>query len=125
MSYSRYRKIPTLMLAGSAAIPSCPAASTARAPGEVDPPAKIVATVATMQIAAPLISHFSCCRRSPAARRQASACRPTKHAQHARMTGPKRSPIPATCAAVPDGFGLFTGEPVKSTWRWDTTGTVD
>src|ERR1700730_10386647 len=83
ISYSRYFRIATPMLTGSAAKPN-------QAKGITE-----TRTVHTRLTTAPLISHFSCWRRSPEDRRQFSTWRPTKHSQNTantRRSGPWTAP---------------------------------
>src|ERR1700683_4561589 len=85
MSYSRYFRIATPMDTGSAPMPTTTTLSTAWKAGDAEAarvPATATNAVAAMHTAAPLISHFSCCRRSPSARRQDSTWRATNNSQN-------------------------------------------
>src|SRR5580704_19037211 len=91
MSYSRYFKIATPTDTGSAATPTNTTSSTAvKAGDDVDlssVPTRAVTATATMHTAALLISHLSCWRRSPDARRQASTWLATNTSQNTTSTG--------------------------------------
>ena len=62
------------------------------------------------QIAAPLISHFSCCRRSPSALRQLSACRPTNAERELSLpVSVVSSATSPSCASTSAPDGRSTG----------------
>ena len=68
MSYSRYRKMTTPMLAGSAAIPATStSAITCQGSGVLF--STVLPAPQITQTAAPLATHFSCWRRRSLARR--------------------------------------------------------
>jgi hypothetical protein len=114
ISYSRYLKIPTAMATDRAELAKNETISRMSRGGlELNP--KIPASPATVT-AAPLISHFSCCLRSPVARRQLSTCRATNDAQN---TGKAAMRTTAT-AVSPGGLGCLISWPAPSTaatWR--------
>ena len=97
MSYSRYFMIPTPIDTGSAAAPSI---STTHSEELV----AIEAMRNTPQAAAPLISHFSCCRRSPEDRRQLSTWRHRAATQLATSPARNRAPTLLVQARPPAGF---------------------
>ena len=70
MSYSRYFKMATAMLTGTAKMARTAAmlATTVHAP--CWGPSALAATTPARQAESPPSSHFSCCRRSPEARRK-------------------------------------------------------
>ena len=78
----------------------------------------------TARAAAPLISHFSCWRRSPDERRQLSTCAATNDSQKATSTGKISWSTVPSHAELPAGRSTAASPPPRSTRTWGAVRAV-